>query len=85
MPACRSCGAAVLWVKLVPRGSTAPLDAEPSTAGNIRMLGERNAVAKVLSKAEIAVARGEGEQLYTSHFATCPNSKQHRKPKEPTP
>lgn len=80
MSACRSCGAAVLWVKVVP-GSVAPLNLEPSPAGNIRMLGTRDAVARVLPKQELIDARAAGELLYTSHFATCPNAKRHRKAK----
>jgi len=81
MAQCRSCKATVLWVKLLPLGRTAPLDIKLSKDGNIQMLGERLVVAKVLSKIELAQAKEEGELLYTSHFATCPNAKQHRSQK----
>lgn len=78
MSQCRSCGAEVLWVKVVPMGRLMPVDAEPKEAGNMRMLGERNAVAKVLNKVDLQDARNASEKLYASHFATCPNAKQHR-------
>ena len=64
----------------------APLDAAPSTAGNIRLFVEAKAVTKtqgriaqVVPKAELQAARDNSERLYTSHFATCPNAKAHRK------
>lgn len=81
MSACKSCGAEVLWVKLIPMGRVNPLNPTPSRSGNIRMLGTRKAVAKVLGKAELETAALASEELYTSHFATCPNAKQHRKGK----
>lgn len=77
MSTCKSCGAEVLWVKLVPTNRLNPLNPTPTRAGNIRMLGTRKAVAKVLGKAELAEALAT-EELYTSHFVTCPNAKQHR-------
>lgn len=79
MSTCRSCGAAVIWVRLLPLGRENPLDEKPTASGNIRMAGTRNAVARVLKKAELAAARRLGEHLYTSHFATCPNAAAHRK------
>lgn len=83
MSQCRSCGATIVWVqKLVPNNRPHPLDPEPSTNGNVRMLGIKNAVARVLNKSELADARTAGEKLYTSHFATCPNAKKHRTTRE---
>lgn len=81
MSTCKSCGAEVLWVKLVPLNRPNPLDPTPTRQGNIRMLGMRKAVARVLGKAELADAELASEELYTSHFATCPNARQHRKAK----
>jgi hypothetical protein len=78
MAQCKSCKANVIWVKLLPVGRLHPLNPTLAKTGNITMLGERQFVAKVLSKAEKARAVEEGELLYTSHFATCPNAKQHR-------
>lgn len=77
MSKCRSCGAEVLWVKLVPTNRLNPLNPTPTRGGNIRMLGTRKAVARVLGKVELAESLAT-EELYTSHFVTCPNAKQHR-------
>ena len=79
MSQCKSCGAEVLWVKLVPMNRLNPVNPTPTREGNIRMLGQRKAVAKVLSKADLETAALASEELYTSHFATCPNAKQHRR------
>lgn len=78
MANCKSCGAEVLWVKLVPTNRLNPLNPTPTRAGNIRMLGTRKAVAKVLGKDDLATAALASEELYTSHFATCPNATKHR-------
>jgi hypothetical protein len=78
MAQCKSCGADVLWVKLIPHNRLNPVNPTPTREGNIRMLGVRKAVARVLSKADLAEAALATEELYTSHFATCPNAKQHR-------
>jgi hypothetical protein len=75
---CKSCGARVRWVQLLPRGTAAPLDPTPTSGGNIR-LSKGGAVGKVLPKAELAAARRIGEHLHTSHFATCPGAEQHRR------
>lgn len=81
MAQCKSCKAEVIWVKLLPLGKLTPVNYTMSKTGNIQMLGERQFVAKVLSKAEKARAQEEGELLYTSHFATCPNAAAHRSAK----
>jgi len=43
MANCKSCGAEVLWVKLIPHNRLNPLNPTPTRAGNIRMLGQRKA------------------------------------------
>ena len=73
---CGSCGARVLWVEMVS-GKKAPLDADPSPRGNIRII---DGVGQVVPKAELADAQAGG-LLYLSHFATCATAAQHRKPK----
>lgn len=63
-------------------GKANPLDPKPTPDGNVRIVGtEPDGTPKIeyLSKANVAQARLRGEKLYTSHFATCPNRKQHRK------
>lgn len=75
MPACKSCGAPVLWVKLTT-GTSMPLDARPADNGNVLRDKSR---AKVLGPEESEKLRAAGIGLYLSHFATCPNARQHRR------
>jgi hypothetical protein len=74
---CRSCGAPIVWAK-TPRGKAMPLDATPAADGNI-VLEEDNAGA--IAHVRTAAFGGVGV-FHKSHFATCPNANQHRKPKE---
>jgi hypothetical protein len=60
-----------------PSGKKNPLDAVPTETGSIeRKRGNHSDTyyGRVVPMAE----RVEGQRLYTSHFATCPNAKQHR-------
>lgn len=62
---CSSCGAAIVWVE-TSSGKSMPLDAKP----------ERRWVR--------AGRTGESAhfaETYVSHFATCPNAAQHRRPR----
>lgn len=98
MPACKSCGASIRWINLVRPGPTPlgkhPIDATPADDGNIvevpiggTLDGTPNGPTskyvgtfRILRKDE---HRGTGP-FYRSHFSTCPNAAQHRKPKEPS-
>lgn len=78
---CRSCGAAVAWVITAPKGKRMPIDPEPVADGNIILqLGAVNSQVPPLAT---TLAKGASTELprYKSHFATCPNAKQHRKKK----
>lgn len=55
-----------------------PLDAEPHTDGTIEVV---NGEAGVLKGDILAEARAARVPLYRSHFSSCPNASQHRKPK----
>lgn len=80
MSNCNSCGAAIEWAISDKTGKRMPLDAETSDRGTIRAftpIGQPEVYCRVIPKRE----RERGELLYTSHFATCPNAKQHRKAK----
>jgi hypothetical protein len=68
--ACKSCGAEVLWAR-TRKGRRMPLDAEPSPDGNIRLA---DGVAEVVGEDQ----RGGNEDLFLSHFVTCPQAAQHR-------
>jgi hypothetical protein len=74
---CRSCGAAILWVKTVA-GKAMPLDAVPAEDGNIALMP---AGAMVLPKETADLGQKIGARRYKSHFATCPNAAKHRKGK----
>jgi hypothetical protein len=67
--ACRSCNARIRWVK-TEGGKQMPVDAELVAGGNIEL---RNGLA-------VYVAPVAQVRRYVSHFATCPNAKQHRRP-----
>jgi len=60
-------------------GKKAPVDFDPTLIGNIR-IGDKD-VAEVIPKYAVVTARDAGEALYISHFATCPGSASHRKPR----
>jgi hypothetical protein len=70
--ACRSCGAAIYWVVMYPSGKRMPIDAKP-VAGLIRV---------EIGVPDTGHMRGkDAEELFVSHFATCPNADKHRKAK----
>jgi hypothetical protein len=71
---CKSCGAAVTWC-VTSTGKKMPVDAKEAPGGNVVLEKHplyREPFARV-------VAPGTGK--HTSHFATCPNAIQHRKPR----
>lgn len=73
--ACKSCGARVLWA-VTPAGKSMPIDAEPTTDGNLVLEhpDPRQApTARVLRSGERVHLR------YTSHFATCRDAPKWRK------
>lgn len=81
MSRCKTCGAHVRWAKVPSSGSKMPLDVDPQPRGNVRYLpGDRTAV-EVLAGPGLEQARGDGDELYSSHFATCPDASLHRRPK----
>lgn len=69
MNKCRSCQAEVIWVKTI-HGKAMPI--EINAEGNLILV---KGVAHVIPKGE----EPAGMPRYVSHFATCPNSKAHRK------
>jgi hypothetical protein len=75
---CRSCGAAIRWLKIVPGGKSMPVDNEPHAEGNI--IPGLGGTATVLSGAVLLAVRERkpDEPLYRSHFATCPDAEAWR-------
>lgn len=70
---CRSCGAAIYWAT-TGTGRQMPVDVKPVENGNVALTwnGKRISAVYVAGAAHPGVLR-------LSHFATCPNAKQHRK------
>jgi hypothetical protein len=73
MANCRSCGASVIWAETA-MGKAMPLDETPTPTGNM-----------VLITGKTRAVNDEDRELkretYTSHFATCPDAAQHRRPR----
>lgn len=82
MAECRSCGASIRWVETI-KGKRIPLNRDPDPVlGNVRPVSvgvDHLRRAHVLTNDEAAAARADGEDLWTSHFATCPQASEHRK------
>ncbi len=74
---------ATVWVRSKKpdgRFKSMPVDSQPDPAGNVVLFhrpGE-GIVCRVLRKGE---APPPGARLRMSHFATCPNRDQHRRPR----
>ena len=87
---CASCPAPILWAQSLDdegrriwdeerkRFKSMPVDWEPVPTGNVVVWDRpgEGFVCRVLKKGETPPA---GARLRTSHFATCPNAKQHRR------
>lgn len=70
---CRSCGAAIIWAE-TPAGKKMPMDAEPAVDGDWFFQGDK--VFKHLK-----IDETPAPPLHKSHFSSCQNAAQHRKPK----
>ena len=77
---CRSCRAAIIWAETV-NGARVPIDEGPDPNGIIVLEeeGRRTPLARYLTKEQREQPPAKGEERFTSHFATCPNSEQHRR------
>lgn len=65
---CHSCGAPIVWA-LTEKGKRMPLDADAGATEGVRY--------RVVDGDAIRCV--DNEPGHISHFATCPNSAQHRK------
>jgi len=78
---CRTCRAPIRWVRMRKSGKNNPLDATPVPNGNIVIVGRHPGDGK-----EEACGLGEvpdppgAVPRYVSHFSTCPQRQQHRRP-----
>ena len=73
MSQCRSCGAPIRWLTTL-RGKMIPIDLEPVPTGNVIIEGTGR--ARVIGSG----VPSDGP-LYQSHFVSCPNAVQHRRPR----
>jgi hypothetical protein len=80
MANCRGCNAPIMWA-ITEEGKRAPLDPEPSTAGNVLVWRRRGlGLTRGSTDARCATFAGEtlaalvahGVPLRTNHFQTCP-------------
>lgn len=84
MSACRSCRAPVVWVETEARGDKPgrkmPLDADPENLSMALGLPNGNLIFTGAHTGEgTPIVRYVSAGLHRSHFASCPNAKQHRR------
>jgi hypothetical protein len=73
---CRSCGSLLLWVEW-PSGKKMPVNARPSQDGDI-VLALRPSKRKLVAE-HFRADIHQGRNRYTSHVATCPHARMHRR------
>lgn len=81
---CSSCQAPIVWCTTYETGARMPVDPDPVIGGNVRILDpDRNPpLAKVTGAAiDLFDERDDGTR-YVSHFVTCPNAAEHRRPRK---
>lgn len=84
---CKSCGEKCFWASIRPSGKATLVNFEPDESGNLAVIPRTPAPgAKPPLMAWVRVlkfdeARGFTGLKYRSHFATCPNAGEHRRPK----
>ena len=72
---CRSCGAAIYFVRTQATGALIPVNVTPDPKGNIVIVNDK---AKILTGGMFEQAEGD---RYKSHFVDCPAAARHRKAK----
>ncbi len=79
MDECRTCRAPVIWSEHERTGKLAPIDAAPVEGGNIVLMDDAAPIRyRVLSMDADRSFDAQGI-THTNHFATCPDSKKHRR------
>lgn len=71
---CYSCGAPIQWC-ITAKGKRMPVDSEPAGDGNLLVELVRGQLVATVDPGPDLL----GRPRHKSHFATCPNAKEHRK------
>ena len=78
---CRTCKRPIVWV-VTEAGKAMPCDLEPSETGQFYLFRRSDRIEAIHERSRhgsVAKALQRGQQLYTSHFTTCPAGGGHRK------
>lgn len=75
MSECSSCGAVIEWALTV---GNKPIPLDPGYQSNGNLVELDDGTFRTLGQRDAADARGRGQKLRRTHFATCPNAKKHR-------
>jgi hypothetical protein len=94
---CRSCNAPILWAR-TPKGRRIPIDIARREDGRIVLVHDQvrePPLAKVVDDAELEQLRRDHAsrvrsgieepgplRLFVVHFASCPDAREHRRPKK---
>lgn len=80
---CRSCKAAIVWV-VTERGRPMPCDLEPADDGRFFLFRRDDRIEAISINSDHASAvkaRAANQRTHHSHFSTCPQRDEHRKPR----
>lgn len=78
---CRSCGATIFFATCVRSQRPIPIDTQPTADGNLMVRGGKKSTQLYAKKVDAKGVVGEkrdGADLYTCHFATCPQANEWR-------
>ncbi len=77
---CRACGAKVIYAVYAATGRKMPLDAEPGPGGTLRVVTTGGPSYTERKAYYVSKPDREGrEDLYKSHFETCPEAAKFRR------
>jgi hypothetical protein len=77
---CRSCEAPIVWCR-TRSGKSMPVDADPVERGEFYLVEGDDGKLEAHHVGSSAEGVADDADRYTSHFATCENAAQHRKPR----